>query len=47
MKGAKVFYVLKYKGNRKENSLFISKHTCHMAFSGISQLYMISFGPLL
>lgn len=42
MKGAKLFYVLKYKGNRNESPLlFISEHTCHMAFSGISVLYDI------
>lgn len=47
MKGAKVFYVLNYKDNRKEKPLFISEQTCHIVFSGISHFYIISFGPLL
>lgn len=34
MKGANVFYVIKYKGNRNENPLFISEHTYHMVFLG-------------
>lgn len=47
MKGVKVFYVLKYKDYRKEKPLFISEQICHMVFSGISQFYIISLGPLL